>query len=167
MRLLRRLNSPIGFAIALMVFVALNGFLFYRYQQSLQSTGDDEPANAPVEQTSPSAAEETTSPTVEEQDDMINPETGERYTVWVLVTVVNKPVGLNVRVNGRVVHDEVTYPGFVEEFEGDESVVVRATAGSAVNVQVNDEEPERMGTTDKSAQRIFTPERAREMEAER
>jgi hypothetical protein len=47
-RLLERLNSAIAVAVVLMVFLALNGFLFYRYQQALQSTGD-ETANAPVE----------------------------------------------------------------------------------------------------------------------
>ena len=59
MRLLERLNSPIAFAVVLMVFLALDGFLFYRYQQALQSTGD-ETANAPFEEASLSLEEEPT-----------------------------------------------------------------------------------------------------------
>jgi cytoskeletal protein RodZ len=57
--LLERLNSPIAFAVVLMVFLALDGFLFYRYQQALQSTAD-EAVNAPVEEASPSLEEEST-----------------------------------------------------------------------------------------------------------
>ncbi len=35
--LLERLNSPIAVAVALMLFLVLDGFLLYRYQQDLQS----------------------------------------------------------------------------------------------------------------------------------
>ena len=37
MRLLKRLNSPIAVAVALVLFLVLDGFLLYRYQQDLQS----------------------------------------------------------------------------------------------------------------------------------
>jgi cytoskeletal protein RodZ len=58
-RLLERLNSPIAFAVALVLFLVLDGFLFYRYQQALQST-EDEVANPPVEDASASLKDETT-----------------------------------------------------------------------------------------------------------
>ena len=35
--LLERLNSPIAVAVALVLFLVLDGFLLYRYQQDLQS----------------------------------------------------------------------------------------------------------------------------------
>ena len=59
MRLLERLNSPIAFAVALVLFLVLDGFLFYRYQQALQST-EDGAANAPVEDASASLKDEST-----------------------------------------------------------------------------------------------------------
>jgi hypothetical protein len=70
--LLERLNSPIAVAVVLVLFLSLDGFLFYRYQQAWQSTAD-EAANAPVEEAPPSleeestAAEETTPSPEEEQ----------------------------------------------------------------------------------------------------
>ena len=35
--LLERLNSPIAVGVALVLFLVLEGFLLYRYQQALQS----------------------------------------------------------------------------------------------------------------------------------
>jgi hypothetical protein len=35
--LLERLNPPIAVAVALVLFLVLEGFLLYRYQQALQS----------------------------------------------------------------------------------------------------------------------------------
>jgi len=35
--LLDRLNSPIAVALALVLFLVLEGYLLYRYQQALQS----------------------------------------------------------------------------------------------------------------------------------
>jgi hypothetical protein len=36
-RLLERLNSPIEVAVALVLFLVLDGFFLYRYQRALQS----------------------------------------------------------------------------------------------------------------------------------
>jgi hypothetical protein len=59
-RLLERLNSPIAFAVVLVFFLALVGFLFYRYQQALQSPPGGEAANAPLEEATHSLEEEST-----------------------------------------------------------------------------------------------------------
>ncbi len=167
MRLLERLNSPIAFAVVLMVFLALDGFLFYRYQQALQSTGD-ETANAPFEEASlsleeePTETEETSSSIEEEptaaEEPTSSPVEEQGGGVQVLASVVNGPIGLSVRVDGQVVYDQVTNPGFSEEFEAEEAVIVRATDGGAVQVGVDGENPEPLGLSGEPARRIFTPE---------
>jgi len=58
-RLLERLNTPKAVAVVLVLFLSLDSFLFYRYQQALQSAAY-EVANAPVEEASPSLEEEST-----------------------------------------------------------------------------------------------------------
>src|SRR3712207_6245138 len=66
MRFLERLNSPVVLVVAVAVFLVLDGFLLYRYQQSLQSTGESA-SDAPVEEASfspkgePTEAKGTTS----------------------------------------------------------------------------------------------------------
>ena len=158
MRLLDRLNSPITFAVVLLVILALTGFFFYRYQQALQSTGD-ETDNAPDEAASrslkeePTPAEETTSPPVEEHGGGVR----------VRVSVMSEPVGLDVWVDGskeydtRDIPEGVLNPGWSEEFEAEEAVRVSASDGGAVEVSVNGEDPEPLGLRGRSARRVFTP----------
>jgi hypothetical protein len=52
----------------------------------------------------------------------------------------------------------VTNPGFSEEFEAEEAVIVRATDGGAVQVGVDGENPEPLGLSGEPATRTFTPE---------
>ena len=167
MRLLERLNSPIAFAVVLMVFLVLDGFLFYRYQQALQSTGD-ETANAPVEEASlsldkePTETEETSSSIEEEpttaEETTSSPMKEQRGGAQVLVSVVNVPIGLRVLEDGQVVHDQVTNPGFSEEFEAEEAVTVGAADGGAVQVGIDGDSPEPLGLSGEPATRTFTPE---------
>jgi cytoskeletal protein RodZ len=69
---IERLNSPIAVVVVLVLFLAIDGFLLYRYQQTLHST-ENEAANTSLEETSApaedesSAAEETTTSREEEQ----------------------------------------------------------------------------------------------------
>ncbi len=141
MSFLDKLNSPAVVAVVLVVFVVLNGFLFYRYQQSLHSTGNDA-ANAPTEE----IAKETTTP----------PE--EQYGVQVAVGVVNTPVGLSIQEDGELVHDQVTNPGFYEEFEAEQSITVMAADGSAVQVGVDGEDLEPLSESAEGVTRTFTNE---------
>jgi len=143
-----------------MVFLALDGFLFYRYQQALQSTGD-ETANAPVEEASlsldkePTETEETSS-SIDEEPTAAEETTSSRAQV--LVSVVNVPIGLRVLEDGQVVHDQVTNPGFSEEFEAEEAVTVGAADGGAVQVGIDGENSEPLGPSGEPATRTFTPE---------
>ena len=167
MRLLERLNSPIAFAVVLMVFLVLDGFLFYRYQQVLQSTGD-ETANAPFEEASlsleeePTETEETSSSIEEEptaaEETTSSPMKEQGGGAQVLVSVVNVPIGLRVLEDGQVVHDQVTNPGFSEEFEAEEAVTVEAADGGLVQVGIDGDSLEPLGLSGEPATRTFTPE---------
>ena len=44
--------------------------------------------------------------------------------VRVVVGVVNNPVGLSIREDEQLVHDQVSNLGFYEEFEAEESITV-------------------------------------------
>jgi cytoskeleton protein RodZ len=167
-RFLERLNSPIVVVAALVVFLVLDGFLLYRYQQSLQSTRGGA-SNAPVEEASPSpkveptTAEETTAalkggPTTAEETTSPSSQAEQGGGVQVLVSVVNEPIGLSVMEDGQVVHDQVTNPGFSEEFEAEEAITVGAADGGAVQVGVNGENSEPLGPSGEPTGRTFTPE---------
>ncbi len=151
MRLIERLNSPVTVAVVLVVVLAVDGYLLYRYQQALPSTGDEAANNTAVEETSPASGEE---PTATEQTTS-SPEEG-GSGVQVLVSVVNEPVGVAVLEDEQVVYDQLTNPGFSEEFEAEEAVTVMAADGGAVQVGVDGENPEPLGPAGELANRIFT-----------
>ena len=79
--------------------------------------------------------------------------------VRVVVSVVGtRAVGLSIREDGQLVYDEVTIPGFSEEFEAEEAVNVTAAEGNAVQVAIGDENPEPLGTSGEPTTRTFTNE---------
>ena len=155
--------------VAVAVFLVLDGFLLYRYQQSLQSTGRSA-SDAPVEEASfspkgeptqakettsssraeePTAAEETTSPSSSEE------EVGAR----VLVEVAGSSgVGLTILEDGLLVYDQVTSSGFSEEFEAEEAVTVTAADAGPVRVGVDGDDPEVLGASGEQVTRTFTAE---------
>ena len=141
MSFLEKLNSPVVVAVVLVVFLILDGFLFYRYQQSLRSTGNDA-ANVQVLE----ITKETTT-SAEEQDG-----------VQVLVSVVRTPVGLSIQEDRKLVHDQVSNPGFYEEFEAEESITIAAADGGAVEVEVDGEELTPIGKSGEWVTRTFTTE---------
>lgn len=141
MSFLDKLNSPVVVAVVLVAFLILDGFLFYRYQHSAQSTRDDA-VNVQMLET---ARETTTSP--EEQDG-----------VQVVVSVVGTPVGLSIQEDRKLVHDQVNNPGFYEEFEAEESITIAAANGGAVVVEVNGEELAPLGRSGEGVTRTFTTE---------
>jgi hypothetical protein len=58
----------------------------------------------------------------------------------------------------QVVYDQLTNPGFSEEFEAEEAVTVMAADGGAVQVGVDGENPEPLGPAGELANRILTAE---------
>ena len=159
MSLLEKLNSPLVVVLVLAVFLILDGFLFYRYQQSLRSMQNDA-TNTPVEEIAEDTTTfpEDTNPPVEETAREITATPEEQNGVQVVVGVVNTPVGLSIREDEQLVHDQVTNPGFFEEFEAEESITITAADGGAVQVGVDGEEPTLLGEGGEGVTRTFTDE---------
>jgi cytoskeletal protein RodZ len=174
--------------VVLVVALIIDGFLFYRYQQTLRSTGNDasnaqvsEIANETTSQRTTSAedtsqrttsAEDTSQRTTSAEDTSQRTtsaeDTSQRTTsaeeqngVQVDVSVVNTPVGLSIQEDGELVHDQVNNPGFYEEFEAEETITIRAADGGAVQVGVDGENLEPLGTSGVGVVRTFTNESER------
>jgi cytoskeletal protein RodZ len=158
MSFLDKLNSPAAVAVVLVVVLIIDGFLFYRYQQTLRSTGNDA-SNAQVSE----IANETTSQRTTSAEDTSQRTTSaeEQNGVQVDVSVVNTPVGLSIQEDGELVHDQVNNPGFYEEFEAEETITIRAADGGAVQVGVDGENLEPLGTSGVGVVRTFTNESER------
>jgi cytoskeletal protein RodZ len=168
-RFLERLNSPVVLVVAVAVFLILDGFLLYRYQQSLESTGGSA-SDTPVEETSfspkgePTQAKETTSsssraaePTAGEETTSASSEE-EEGGVRVLVEVAGSSgVGLTVLEDGLPAYDQVASSGFSEEFEAEEAVTVTAADAGPVRVGVDGDDPEALGASGEQVTRTFTP----------
>ena len=154
--------------VAVAVFLVLDGFLLYRYQQSLQSTGRSA-SDAPVEEASfspkgePTEAKETTSspskaaePTAaEETTSSSEEETGVRMLVEV---AGSSGVGLTILEDGLPAYDQVAGSGFSEEFEAEEAVTVSAADAGSVRVGVDGDDPEVLGASGEQVTRTFTAE---------
>jgi cytoskeletal protein RodZ len=155
---LDKLNSPAAVAVVLVVALIIDGLLFYRYQQTLRSTGNDA-SNAQVSE----IANETTSQRTTSAEDTSQRTTSaeEQNGVQVDVSVVNTPVGLSIQEDGELVHDQVNNPGFYEEFEAEETITIRAADGGAVQVGVDGENLEPLGTSGVGVVRTFTNESER------
>jgi hypothetical protein len=173
-RLLERLNSPVVLVVAVAVFLILDGFLLYRYQQSLRSP-EESASNAPIEETTtspkaettpteettsspkvePTPAKETTSSLEEEEEEEEEEEDGVRVVVEVAGA---GGVGLSILEDGQLVYDQVAGSGFSEEFEAEEVISVSAADAGAVQVEVDGGDPEALGASGEQVTRTFTPE---------
>ena len=153
------------FAVAVAVFLILDGLLLYRYQQSLRSTATDS-FNAPVEEASAPPkvttmpAEETTSSrkaraTRGEETTSPSEEAGR---VRVAVGVADVGVGLTILEDGGVVYDQVANPGFSDEFEAENNVTITAADAGPVRVGVNGGAQRPLGANGEQVTRTFTPE---------
>jgi cytoskeletal protein RodZ len=168
-RFLERLNSPVVLVVAVAVFLVLDGFLLYRYQQSLQSTGRSA-SDAPVEEASfspkgePTQAKETTSSSRAEEptaaEETTSPSSSEEEVgVRVLVEVAGSSgVGLTILEDGLLVYDQVTSSGFSEEFEAEEAITVTAADAGSVRVGVDGDDPEVLGASGEQVTRTFAAE---------
>jgi cytoskeleton protein RodZ len=148
MRLFEKLNAPWMVVLVLVLFLAVDGFLLYRYQQSLENANQASSGRVPLTGLeAPTTAEEATTSPKEEEDG-----------VRVVVSVTDTPVGLHVLEDGQEVYDQVANPGFSEEFEGEEAINITAADAGAVRVEVNGQDLGSLGDGGVGATRIFTPE---------
>jgi hypothetical protein len=159
---LEKLNSPVAVAVALVVFLSLDGFLYYRYQQALPSTEEEGATNAQVEETTSfPTVNDATNAQAEETAKETTPSPEEQNGVQVDVGVVNTPVELSVWEDGLIVYEQVTNPGFYEEFEAEEAITIGAADGGSVQVGVDGENLEPLGTSGEGVVRTFTNESER------
>jgi Flp pilus assembly protein TadG len=130
------LNSPKVVAVVFVVVLAVDGFLFYRQQQALNSAGDAAATTAPVEERASSPEEEG---------------------VRVFVSAPDGVEGFSVSEDGRLVYDQVSASG-TEEFEAEEAIIITADDGGAVQVGVDGENLEPLGASGEPTTRTFTAE---------
>ena len=166
-RSLERLNSPTVLVVAVVVFLILDGFLLYRYQQSLQSTEQSTP-NAPTQETTAPSKAETTPTEKTASSPKVEPTSAEEETtspieeedgVRVVVEVTNAGgVGLSILEDGQLAYDRVAGSGFSEEFEAEEAITVTAADAGAVQVEVNGGGLGPLGASGEQVIRTFTPE---------
>jgi hypothetical protein len=130
------LNSPKVVAVVFVVVLAVDGFLFYRQQQALNSAGDAAANNAPVEERASSPEEEG---------------------VRVFVSAPDGVEGFSVSEDGRLVYDQVSASG-TEEFEAEEAINITADDGGAVQVGVDGGNLEPLGASGEPTTRTFTAE---------
>lgn len=165
-RFLERLNSPVVLVVAVAVFLILDGFLLYRYQQSLRST-EESVSNAPIQETTTSPKAETTPAEETTSSPKVAPTPAKETTsspeeedgVRVAVEVVSADsVGLSILEDGQLAYDQVAGSGFSEEFEAEAAITVTAADAGAVRVEVNGDGPEVLGASGEQVTRTFTPE---------
>ena len=165
-RLLERLNSPVVLVVAVAVFLILDGFLLYRYQQSLRSP-EESASNAPIQETTTSPKAETTPTEETTSSPKVEPTPAKETTssleeedgVRVVVEVVGAGgVGLSILEDGQLAYDQVAGSGFSEEFEAEEVISVSAADAGLVRVEVDGGDPEALGASGEQVTRTFTPE---------
>lgn len=150
MRFFERLNTPWAVVIALVVFLAIDGFLLYRYQLTMQAGATAPPAT--TEQSSAVSSNEESSSTAEEpkkEDPTTTEETStappaaqeeeeeKADLLRAVIGVEELPAWLMVQVDGQTVLEEVSQPGFSSEFEADQEISIWTGNGGAVRVEVN------------------------------
>ncbi len=170
MRSLRNLNAPVAVLVVLALFLVVDGFLLYRYQQSLQTTNGDVnttlfKGTTSSPQGAPTAAKTTTAL---ERESTVAKETAANKTtsaqaakqaseVRVAVSVTGT-TGLSIFEDGRLAFDQaVVEPGFSREFEAEEEITISAFDAGAVQVVVNGRDLGPLGESGEGATRTFTP----------
>ena len=166
--LFERLNSPIAVLVILAFFLIVDGFLLYRYQQSLQTTGGDVGSPLVREGTSFLEVGPTTAKTTpaQERESTTAKETtasgavNEASEVQVAIRVVGATTaGLRVYANRQIVFDQaVVQPGFSRVFEAEEEITIWAYNAQVVHVEVGGRNIGPLGGPGQFVVRTFTAE---------
>jgi hypothetical protein len=137
MWLFEKLNTPMTVAVVLVLFLVVDGFLFYRYQASIPDTDNvtaTQPETVPssllteetsslLEQGEPTTASETN--ITEESISSPEQTTEESNELHVDVRVVGATAWLRVQEDGQIVVDQEATPGFSRRFEADQEIRIR------------------------------------------
>jgi hypothetical protein len=176
-----KMNSPAAFIVVVVLFLALTGFLLYRYQPQLlpsigaiqpaaevhpaadEGSADSFPAREATTETEEAAASEEAATTGEDENlgETATAEEGavparEADTLRTRVSVVEAPTWLSVRVDGESVLEGASEPGFSRQFEANREVTISTGNAGAVLVEVNGYSLGPLGASGDAATRTFT-----------
>jgi glucose/arabinose dehydrogenase len=121
-RVVDKLGTPWVVVLGvLVVVVALNGLQFYPNQQRLEVPTTDTAAALP---------------SMEGKRTALQTPLSKEEKAPVVVEVADAPAGLSVYEDGQLVVDEVTEPGFSQEFEPEEALTISTDNAGAVRTEV-------------------------------
>ena len=143
-RVLEKLNTPIVVIGVLVIIIAVNVLLFYR------GPATDTVTNSPSVKGNLAAVQSPTSErgaaSVEEGKDLAPVE----------VEVVDAPAGLSIYEDGQLVVDQVSEPGFSQEFESQEALTISTDNAGAVRTKVGGWDLGPLGAGGEAVTRDFT-----------
>ena len=148
MRVLEKLNTPIGVLGVLVLVVAVNVLLFYLYRQPLEVPATDTATPPNVE-----GKHAAFRPPLSEGD-AASLEEGKE--VPVVVEVVDAPAGLSIYEDGQLAVDQVSEPGFSQEFEPEEALTISTDNAGAVRTEVGGWDLGPLGAGGEAVTRDFT-----------
>ena len=152
MRVLGKLNTPVGVLGVLVLVVAVNVLLFYLYRQPMEVPATDT-ATLPNMERKPMASRTPPSEGGSEGG-AASLEDGKK--VPVVVEVVDAPAGLSIYEDGQLVVDQVSEPGFSQEFEPEEALTISTDNAGAVRTEVGSWDLGLLGAGGEAATRNFT-----------
>ena len=132
----------------MVLVVAINVLLFYRYQQQMEAPATDT-ATLPNMEGKPTAFQ-----THPSEGDTASLEEGKE--VPVVVEVVDAPAGLSIYEDGQLVVDQVSEPGFSQEFEPEEALTISTDNAGAIRTGVGGWDLGPLGAGGKAVTRDFT-----------
>jgi hypothetical protein len=140
-RIIEKLATPWVVVLGvLVVVVAVNALLFYRYQQRMEAPPTD-PATLSTMEGNRTAVQ--TPPSEEEE-------------VPVVVEVVDAPAGLSIYDDGQLVLEQVSEPGFSQEFEPEDALTISTDNAGAVRTEVGGWDLGPLGAGGEAVTRDFT-----------
>lgn len=168
MRLIERFNSPWFVGPVLIVFLLVDGFLLYRYQQSLGAA-----TNQTITSMESSAVEQSTNSTEKQTIEVSEATVPEEMMVGetvpssptttaaadsmrVGVRVVGDASWIQVQEDGRIVLQRAIQPGFSREFEADREISIRATDAGSVRTELDGQDNGLLGARGEDVIRTYT-----------
>lgn len=143
----------------LVLFLVLDGFLLYRYQQSLRFVDDVDFAQRSAEADTASTEEASSSPGGEST----TPEEATTASSWeevrkpqIGVRVEGSPAWLRIVVDGQTILQRRAYLGFSQDFEANRTFSVLTDNAGAVRVEVNGRDDGRLGKSGETVSRTYT-----------
>jgi hypothetical protein len=148
MRVLEKITTPIGVLGVLVLVVAVNVLLFYLYRQPMEVPATDTATPPSVE------GKHTAFRPPPSKGDAASLEEGKE--VPVVVEVVDAPAGLSIYEDGQLAVDQVSEPGFSQEFEPEDALTISTDNAGAVRTEVGGWDLGPLGAGGEAVTRDFT-----------